>query len=157
MRLILGRLWPNVFGSTTTTNGSSLYPRGGSNMLNSKSYTGTGTTGMPTYHSKSTQSTSSRFSSTFARPMSFFSSQQAGGIGSSSSAARVDSIAYPGRLARVVSNDGDDDAIQLRTHVSTNHMGNRSSSESSDMDLPRHGTAMSGGEIHVTRSIEVKY
>lgn len=122
-------------------------------MLNSKNYTGTGTSGMPTHHSKSTQSTSSRFS----RPMSFFSSQQAGGVGSSSSAARVDSIAYPGRLARVVSNDDDDDAIQLRTHVSPKQTGNRYSSESSDMDLPRHGTAMSGGGIHVTRSIEVKY
>ncbi|KAH7025173.1 uncharacterized protein B0I36DRAFT_332616 [Microdochium trichocladiopsis] len=163
MRLVLGRLWPNVFGSPATTS-SSLYPRGGG-MYYGKNNTGTGTgTGLHngshhnnhnTTTSKSAQSTTTKSINRFSRPMSFFSSHQSGNSGSSG--GRVDAVAYPGRLGRVGSTE--DDAIQLRTNpgqpLPPVYMAERSSTSSSELDLPRQGT--SSGGIHVTRSVEIKY
>ena len=146
VRLILGRLWPNVFGSVATTTTGNQYPRSGGGYPSGKNSTAAGdqqqvqrsashasrltTNTITTATSKS----GSRFSS-YGRPTSFFSGQNG-----------------EGRLQRIESTD--DDAIQLRSHISQKpssvHSTDGTSTASSELYLPLDGADQQGTKVMTT-------
>ncbi|KAH7024700.1 uncharacterized protein B0I36DRAFT_250182, partial [Microdochium trichocladiopsis] len=152
MRLILVRLWPNIFGSRSSTKASDgpYPPRSGGGFSFRKRGTAAGDGGSHPQQAKrsTTHRSGSRFSS-YGRPTSFFSGQNREGA--------MTSLGCPDRLERLESMD--DDAIQLRPNVghpsSPVYLAESTSTSSSELYLSGSGADQQG--IKVVTTVEVKH